>query len=255
VSVFGSDYARLYETFYAQKDYRGECDLIEATSKRYGASSGRRALDIGCGIGGHTIELASRGWQVSGVDRSPAMLQIARRNATARALADRVRFIDGDAESFELGERFDVALMMFAVLGYIHENDALQRALANVRRHLSDGGLLMFDCWYGPSVLTERPIDRMHTLEGAESRTIRFAHPTLDAARHLVSVQYQVRETSGSRVLCEAEETHTMRYFFPQELRVMLGHAGFEVMSISAFPTLDVPATETTWNVFVVARA
>jgi len=46
-----------------------------------------------------------------------------------------------------------------------------------------------------------------------------------------------------------------MRYFFPQELRMILGHAGFEVRSISAFPTLDAPATENTWNVFVVASA
>jgi len=192
VSVFGTDYARLYETFYEQKDYRGECDLIEAMAKRYGTSSGRQLLDVGCGTGGHALELASRGWQVSGVDRSRAMLENAHRNAMSRALAGRVRFIEGEAESFEFGERFDVVLMMFAVLGYIHENDGLQRALANLRHHISDSGLLMFDCWYGPAVLTARPIDRMHVLDGEASRTIRFARPTLDAARHVVSVRYNV---------------------------------------------------------------
>jgi SAM-dependent methyltransferase len=61
-----------------------------------------RALDLGCGTGTDTVYLATRGWDVTGVDMVPKALATARRNATAAGLAP--RFIEGDVtELHELG--------------------------------------------------------------------------------------------------------------------------------------------------------
>jgi hypothetical protein len=57
------------------------------------------------------------------------------------------------------------------------------------------------------------------------------------------------------RVTWETTETHVVRYFFPQELESFLAAAGFRQERLSAFPDIDRPATDDTWNTFVAARA
>jgi hypothetical protein len=46
-----------------------------------------------------------------------------------------------------------------------------------------------------------------------------------------------------------------MRYYFPQEFRALLSQAGFESLSMSEFPSLDVPLTDQSWNALSIARA
>jgi hypothetical protein len=50
-------------------------------------------------------------------------------------------------------------------------------------------------------------------------------------------------------------ERHDVRFFFPQEIALLLEASGFEISSISRFPTLDEPADVSSWNVFIVAKA
>lgn len=253
MSVFGQSYAGFYDLLYAEKDYAAECDLVEAAHRRFGSLPGNRLLDIGCGTGRHSIELAARGWDVCGVDRSAAMLELARRRAETAGAA--VTLIEGDAQTFDARGTFDVALMMFAVIGYLHEPDALPAALANVRRHLAGGALFMFDCWYGPAVVAQQPENRTRVIEGPSSRTTRAAQSSLDPELRVVTIDYRLTETAHDRVLSDTTETHRMRYFFDDELQSLLGAAQMELLSISAFPSLDRPATEADWNVFAVAAA
>lgn len=251
--VFGLAYAGQYDRLYAEKDYRAECDLVESARVRYSADRGMKLLDVGCGTARHAVEFASRGWKVCGVDRSSAMLKLARARAAEAGL--NVSLLEGDAQTFVADDTFDVAVMMFAVIGYLHQTEEVERALVNVRRHLNTGGLLMFDCWYGPAVLGEGPGERTRVINTPTGQTTRYARASLDASRHLVSVHYRLVETAGTQILSETEEVHTMRYFFDAELRSLLRNAGFEVRSTSAFPSLDQPLTDATWNTFVVAAA
>jgi predicted TPR repeat methyltransferase len=79
--VFGQVYANQYDFLYSDKDYEGECDLLEEISRRYGDGSVCTILDLGCGTGIHAIRLARRGYEVTGVDRSAEMLAKAERKA------------------------------------------------------------------------------------------------------------------------------------------------------------------------------
>jgi hypothetical protein len=146
-------------------------------------------------------------------------------------------------------------LIMFSVLGYLRHNLEVMAALGNARRHLRRHGLLLFDVWYGPAVLTIKPSDRAQVISLPNARVIRLASARLDTRHHLCEVQYHLWRLAGDRVEREDEELHTIRYFFPMELELMLEQASFKLISLTAFPSLDRPADETSWNVFGVAQA
>lgn len=253
MTVFGDTYADEYDELYRDKDYSAECDLIEEAFRRYGLEGIHTVVDLGCGTGNHSIPLAARGYGVTGLDRSPGMLAVARRKA-AESHVD-VEWVQGDIREGVKGATFDAALFMFAVLGYLLPNDDVMAALSSARRQVRTGGLLAFDVWYGPAVLTIKPSDRVKVIPMADGKVVRVVTPKLDTRNHLCEVHYQLWRLCAGRVEADSQELHHIRYFFPMELELMLTHSGFTLTSLTAFPTLDRPADETTWNVFAVARA
>ena len=256
VGVFGSAYADQYDLLYQDKDYASACDMLTAVFRRYGHAQVRTVLDLGCGTGNHSWPLAHRGYEVTGVDRSAAMLDRARGKASLERLGDRAPgFVQGDVQDVDLQRRFDAVLMMFAVLGYQLTNDDVTEALATVRRHLNPGGLFVCDVWYGPAVLAIRPGERVKTTSTPDGTVIRAASTSLDPYRHLAEVTYRVWRIGGSTPAVETAEAHLMRYFFPQELALFLDHAGLRPLHWASFGDLDRQPGEDTWNVMVIASA
>jgi SAM-dependent methyltransferase len=254
MSVFNSLYANQYDTLYTEKDYAGECDLIEAALARFGGAA-RTILDIGCGTGSHVIELARRGYAATGVDLSQSMLDVAAKKAAAETLAHVPDWIAGDARSFTAAGPYDLGTMMFAVVSYLTTNEDVLQGLSNIRRHLKPGALFLCDFWYGPAVLSVRPNERVRVLETPGGRTIRAAATTVDSFAQTADVSFRLWSIEGDRYVGETQETHRMRYFFPQEFKLLLERAGFVCRHLSAFPTLDASLSDDSWNAFCVAEA
>jgi SAM-dependent methyltransferase len=247
--VFGAGYAAAYDALYEEKDYEAECDLVERVFATYGDGSFRSILDLGCGTGNHAIPLARRGYDVVGVDISEAMLERAR----AKAGAGGPEFELGDIRDVRLGRAFDAVLVLFAVLGYQRADDDVLAALRTAREHLRPGGLLLFDVWYGPAVLRERPGHRERTVEDGPRRLVRSSDGRLDTDRNICTVDFRLQRFVGDELVEATEETHEMRYFFPDELEQFLADAGLRLLRLGAFPDVDAEPDDTTWNVLGVA--
>ena len=71
--IFGEAYAQQYDLLYQGKNYDAEVALLERLFAKHDLT-GNAVLDLGCGTGQHAIRLARRGYEVTGVDRSPEML-------------------------------------------------------------------------------------------------------------------------------------------------------------------------------------
>jgi SAM-dependent methyltransferase len=250
--VFGPGYAGVYDALYAEKDYEAENALLKRIFHEHKLPVSS-VLDIGCGTGGHALRLARDGYEVVGVDQSADMIALARSKATAQDAV--IDWHQADARRFDLGRRFDAAIMMFAVLGYQTGNDDVLAALASVQRHLEPGGLFIFDIWYGPAVLCSRPRPCLRTVTTPSGKVVRSSNSTLDTARHLCTIRFHVLRVERDRLLEEVEEVHSMRFFFPLELAHLLEISGLRLNTLRAFPDFDRQPDDDSWNVISVASA
>jgi SAM-dependent methyltransferase len=256
-SVFDSNYSEQYDLLYSEKDYESECDMLEEVFRRNLDGNPAAILDLGCGTGNHVIPLAKRGYQVTGVDISGDMLAQAEAKVKKMKFDGRMTpplFLQSDLRSFNEDKKYDVVLMMFAVLGYQTANEHVMDAMHTVARHLRPGGLFVFDVWYGPAVLKIKPSDRVKVIELADGELIRSASCSLDIFQQLAEVNYRLWRIRDHAVISETKESHLMRYFFPQELAFFLLQSGLSLQSLTAFPDLTQPATEESWNALAVAR-
>ncbi len=123
--------------------------------------AGGPILDLGCGTGRVALELAAHGFDVTGIDRDPALIDALRARARARAL--RVEAVPADARAFELGKTFALAILPMQVVQLLGGRDGRARMLAAVRRHLRPGGVLAaalanpFDGWSDTESLPPLP--------------------------------------------------------------------------------------------------
>jgi SAM-dependent methyltransferase len=159
---------------------------------------GARVLDLCCGVGRHSLELARRGFNVTGVDRTRSYLARARKQARAEGLA--IEFVRQDMRRFVRPGAFDAAINMFTSFGYFENPNDDARVLRNVHRSLRSGGSLLIDTqgkevmarkfaprdWYeqdGVIVMEERELkpdwsgltSRWIMLKGTERREFRFS--------------------------------------------------------------------------------
>lgn len=250
--IFGR-YSDLYDTFYAEKDYEAECGFLEAIFSDSTKRPVRTIVDLGCGTGGHAIPLALRGFEVTGVDMSQCMLEKARLKACSAGVAISLHM--GDITRLNIGRSFDAAIAMFTVIGYQTTNEALRATFDAVRRHLEPGGLFVFDCWYGPAVLALGATARCKVIEVFGERIVRYATPTLNVLDHTVRVDYKIVRSRERQILDEFDESHLVRFMFPQEIRALLGDGGFTLEKMCPFLKLSSEITDRDWTVSVVGKA
>lgn len=101
-------------------------------------TTGRDALDLGCGTGVMALRLAERGFRVQGIDHSEGMLKIARATAERRGLATRVELRQGDGRDLPYDSgRFDVVTCQ----GVLHHLDDMRPCVAEIARVLKPGGV------------------------------------------------------------------------------------------------------------------
>jgi SAM-dependent methyltransferase len=180
------------------------------------------------------------------------MLKIAREKAQRAGL--KVDFHQQNIQKLRLSGKYDAVLAMFAVMGYQTTNRAIDATLQSVRRHLKNSGLFIFDVWYGPAVLWEKPEERIKTVREGNVVIIRKARPVLDVNRHMVTVNYMLQKIVDKKAVAEVHESHAMRFFFYQELCYMLEHNGFKVKSITPCMAYKKKPGINDWNITVVAE-
>ena len=132
--------APVYDRFTGHHDYEDWTATLEGLALAAGLS-GRRLLDAACGSGKSFAPMLARGYEVTGVELSPAMLE----RAAARG-GGAARLVEGDLRAFDLGETFDLVWCLCDSVNYLLSPEDLAAAIERLAAHLAPGGVLLFDC-------------------------------------------------------------------------------------------------------------
>jgi SAM-dependent methyltransferase len=120
-----------------------EAGFLMWVFRRFAHEDAHDILDLGCGTGRLAIELSAKGYAVTGVDNSPAMLKIARRNADERQV--KLRLLKSQLSELKITGRFDAAYSIQDPFNYILEEKELSNSLARLKSLLRPGGILVVD--------------------------------------------------------------------------------------------------------------
>lgn len=209
-----------------------------------------RILDIGCGTGLLTVELARRGHRMLGADPAEAMLDIAR----ARDGGDLVEWLQAEAGALPAGAA-DLAIMTGHVAQVFVEDDAWQDALTAAHRALRQGGLLVFE--------SRDPRARAWLRWGDGRETIETADGPVTAWNEVTTVDEATAESGGvvglvgHYTLPDGEhltDEGALRFRTEEDLRATLVGAGFGVRAVYG-DWMRGPVTDTTTELIVVAEA
>lgn len=104
---------------------------------------GQDVLDLCCGPGRHSVVLAKKGFNVTGVDRSPFLLGIARERGEREGVD--VEWVQEDMREFVRSDAYDLVLNMFTSFGYFEDKSDDQRVLRNIHQSLRKDGVFLID--------------------------------------------------------------------------------------------------------------
>jgi SAM-dependent methyltransferase len=249
MTSFSDLYSKCYDLLYQDKDYKAEAEYVDKIIRKH-LNNPSSILELGCGTGKYSRIFAEKGYIVYGVDKSSSMLKFA--ESLRKGLEDRLIYIEGDITKINLERKFDVIVALFHVMSYINQNMDLLNVFKVVKEHLLEDGIFIFDFWYGPAVLFQKPEIRVKRVENEELNIIRIAVPEIILDKNIVKVNYNlfVRDKFNDRLI-ELTEVHSMRYFFDTELELICDLVGLKVLEKYAWMTFEKPDSSS-WSVLWV---
>jgi SAM-dependent methyltransferase len=239
---------RYYDTLFAAKDYGRE---VAAVLRHCAGSPLHNILEIGCGTGSHTLELAKNpGVHVTAVDTDPAMLALAQKKAVQAGKTNIVFAGDGSAV-----RNMDVCVALFNVVNYICEEEDLHGFFAAIAVSLRLNGVLIFDCWNGTAALLDPPGSKKYEQQ-CDGLTVR-CHLTsqTDADRGIATLNYHLElfAQNGERV---QSGNHQLRHrlWTPAQIEAALQAVGLEVETVCLPFRFEQAATAADWKIMFVCR-
>jgi len=162
-------YARMLLESPEQKWATHHKEEVDFIVEQFTQNNTKSILDFGCGMGRHSLELASRGFATTAVDYIPGFIERASARAAEHGLV-KANFVVGDCKAISLEEKFDAAICLYDVIGS-YANDLQNRAiLNNLTDHVKPGGLLLISVMN--MELTERKATSWFSLDSEPDKLL-----------------------------------------------------------------------------------
>ena len=238
-----------YDHLMAGVPYRFWMDYLERLWKRH-AVSPHIVLDLACGTGTITRLLAQRGFQMTGVDLAPAMLEAARFKAQAQGLS--IPFAEQDAADLNLpGQMFDGVICLFDSLNYILDAERLRQAFARVFAHIQPGGSFVFDV-NTEYALAEGMFNQSCSRKDEPLHYRWRSRYNPETQICTVSMHFSYDAGTGERE--PFQEVHRQRAYYKEDLAEWLQAVGFAEVAVYDAYSLERPKKRSDRLFFVAVK-
>lgn len=232
-------------------DKYGGYDADVAFYRDLALAAGGSVLELGCGTGRVLLPISEAGVTVTGIDRSAAMLGVARQKLEQcpPEVQGRTALVEADMRDFDLGgERFALVYIPFRSFLHLLTVDDQLAALATIGRHLAAGGRLVIDLFTNRlDVMAARPapapgqrqsqgvsplLNGSTELPSGE-RVLHWALPRFDPAKQLVRMLYfHDRTDSSGRLVERVYGESVLRWIYRYEAEHLFARAGYDVEAL-----------------------
>jgi SAM-dependent methyltransferase len=245
-------FARLYDL-----EHKGFLEDIELY-RNFALRCDGPVLELGCGSGRVCLALAQAGFEMTGVDSSPAMLALARAHAAAAGLQSRVRLQQNDVRTLAFEEQF--ALAIFPLNGFLHLltlPDQLA-ALQSVYRALMPGGFLIVDLPNPHTVFTPQTDAQFllrRCFQSSDGGAVAsFTSAQTDMAEQCQHLTLVYDEVDDEGIVRRTTAETDLRFVYQHEMALLLDRAGFAVDAVYGTYGLDPYEADSGLMLFVACR-
>ncbi len=253
--------AKVYDRLNADLDYPAWADFFEECFRRHAKEKPELVLDLACGTGSMTLELAKRGYDMIGIDGSAEMLNVGFDRNGGKY---NILWLLQDMRAFELYGTVGAVTCCLDSLNYLLSPEDLQKTFATVHNYLDPDGLFLFDM-NTPYKFANTYGDNAYILEDE----LVWDEGTEEEERAAVFCGWQNRFDPQSRIcdfylslFCEnadgsyhREEEHQQeRMYTMEEITSLLERAGFECLGVWQNFAFS-PVTDDTQRWYFCARA
>lgn len=244
-----TSFAEVYDQFMDNVPYREWADFLQEILQKEGISDGL-VLDLGCGTGSMTEELAGRGYDMIGVDNSEDMLEIAMEKR--QESGHDILYLLQDMQEFELYGTVRAVVSVCDSVNYVTEKEELEQVFRLVNNYLDPGGIFVFDFnteYKYREVLGDRTI-----AENREDSSFIWDNYYYEE-EHMNEYELTlfIQETDQKELYHKYQETHFQRAYTLEEIRELLEKSGLRFVAAYEDYTKDAPGKGSE-RICVVAR-
>ena len=249
--------AGIYDKLNADIDYKKWADFVERCFERYLANRPTLVLDLACGTGSMTCELALRGYDMIGVDGSEDMLSVAYERSEGKGIL----YLLQDMRSFELYGTVGAVVCCLDSINYLLSEEDVKKTFLNVHNYLDPDGLFLFDV-NTPYKFEKVYSDNAYILEdeidygdgGPLSAVFCGWQNQYDRQSGICYFYLSVFEEKENGDYLRSDEHQQERCYTLEAIKELLSESGFEF--IGCFADFDFSApTDTAQRWYIAARA
>lgn len=239
------DFARVYDEFMDQTPYDEWLLNIRNVFKKYKIKENAQVLDLGCGTGKMARRLKKAGYQVTAVDNSMDMLEVA-----ASEEDDGILYVLQDMVSLELPDKMDAVVSICDCMNYILEEEDLKETFTRVKRFLKEEGVFMFDM---NSHYKYREILACNTFAEDREDASFIWDNFYDESDRINEYQLSLFIQNEQGTYNKYEELHLQKAYDEAEIKELLHEAGFTSVTVCDADTME-EVKEDTQRLYFIAN-
>lgn len=221
--------SEVYDEINGEIDYSAWADFVCEAIRRHSAIEVKDLLDLACGTGRMTIELARRGFSMIGVDLSPEMLARARDSAADAGESENILFLCQDMCDFELYGTVEAAVCCLDSINHVTDTDSLRKCFLLLHNYIAPGGIFIFDVnteckfrdTYGNNAYVFECLDGVVTWQNFYNEKRGHCDFLIDLFRERSDGAYE-----------RLSETQRERLWKPRTLVKLIRESGFELIGV-----------------------